>query len=295
LIDLNNLKKIIIVTGLSGSGKTTTLGLLEDIGYFCVDNIPPKLLNDMLPLFEQSEAEKIALGVDARWKQEFDGMIVEFDAFLKKEKPYSLEILFLESSVDTILKRYNLTRRKHPLSVDGDVEKAVLLEKKLLSPLRERADYIIDTSIYNTHELRKVLVDTLTGQAAEDLKNTEISITSFGFKYGTPLNADFIIDSRFLPNPYWKNELTALTGLDKPVQDYLRSFPIVHDYLTACCNMLLMAVERYNEEGRSNVNVYFGCSGGKHRSVYLSLKTYEFFTENGFKAKIIHREINNWI
>ncbi len=291
---MKNLKKIIIVTGLSGSGKTTTLGLLEDIGYFCVDNIPPKLLNNILPLFEQSEVEKIALGVDARWKQEFSSMIDGFDVFVKKEKPYTLEILFLESSVETILKRYNLTRRKHPLSVDGNVENAVLLEKKMLSPLRERADFIIDTSKYNTHELRKALVNTLTNQAKENDKTTEISITSFGFKYGTPLNADFIIDSRFLPNPYWKSDLTALTGLDKEVQDYLQSFPVVHDYLTACCNMLLMAVERYNEEGRSNVNVYIGCSGGKHRSVYLTLKTYDFFTENGFRAKITHRETNNW-
>ena len=285
---------MLFVTGLSGSGKTTCLALLEDIGFFCVDNIPPKLLKNMLPLFEQSEVEKIALGIDARWKQQFDDVIDDLDIFIEKEKGYSLSILFLESSLDTIMKRYNLTRRKHPLAEDGSVEDAIIKEKKLLSPLRERADYILDTSKYNTHELRKALINTLKGTSHIEDSKTEVSIYSFGFKFGTPLNADFIIDTRFLPNPYWKPELSKYNGLDVQVQDFLNQFKVFHDYLTAITSMLSMAVSRYNEEGRSNVNVYIGCTGGKHRSVYLALEIHEFFINNGFNSQLNHRERDNW-
>src|SRR6056297_491445 len=285
---------MLFVTGLSGSGKTTCLALLEDIGFFCVDNIPPKLLKNMLPLFEQSEVEKIALGIDARWKQQFDDVIYDLDSFIEKEKGYSLSILFLESSLDTIQNRYNLTRRKHPLAEEGSVEQAILKEKKLLSPLRERADYILDTSKYNTHELRKALINTLKGTSQIEDRKTEVSIYSFGFKFGTPLNADFIIDTRFLPNPYWKPELSKYNGLDVQVQDFLNQFKVFHDYLTAITSMLSMAVSRYNEEGRSNVNVYIGCTGGKHRSVYLALKIHEYFINNGFNSQLNHRERDNW-
>ena len=285
---------MLIVTGLSGSGKTTSLALLEDIGFFCVDNIPPKLLRTMLPLFEQSEVEKIALGIDARWKQQFDDVVDDLDSFSEKEKGYSFGILFLEASVDTIMNRYNLTRRKHPLAVDGQVEEAIAKEKRILSPLRERADYILDTTKYNTHELRKALVNTLKGTSEIEDRKTEVSIYSFGFKYGTPLNADFIIDTRFLPNPYWNPELSPYTGLDEKVQRFLNQFHVVHDYLTAITSMLSMAVSRYNEEGRSNVNVYIGCTGGKHRSVYLALKIHEFFLNNGFNSQLNHRELGNW-
>jgi len=285
---------MLFVTGLSGSGKTTCLALLEDIGFFCVDNIPPKLLRTMLPLFEQSEVEKIALGIDARWKQQFDDVVDDLDSFSEKEKGYSFGILFLEASVDTIMNRYNLTRRKHPLAVDGQVEEAIAKEKRILSPLRERADYILDTTKYNTHELRKALVNTLKGTSEIEDRKTEVSIYSFGFKYGTPLNADFIIDTRFLPNPYWNPELSPYTGLDEKVQRFLNQFHVVHDYLTAITSMLSMAVSRYNEEGRSNVNVYIGCTGGKHRSVYLALKIHEFFLNNGFNSQLNHRELGNW-
>ncbi len=291
---MSKLKKMLFVTGLSGSGKTTCLALLEDIGFFCVDNIPPKLLKNMLPLFEQSEVEKIALGIDARWKQQFEDIVDDLDSFIDKEKGYSLSILFLEASLNTILNRYNLTRRKHPLADDGSVEQAILKEKKLLSPLRERADYLLDTSNYNTHELRKALINSLKGTSEIKDRKTEVSVISFGFKFGTPLNADFIIDTRFLPNPYWKPELAKFTGLDGNVQAFLNQFHIVHDYLTACTNMLLMAVSRYNEEGRSNINVYVGCTGGKHRSVYLALKIHEFFGYNGYHSQLNHREQDNW-
>ncbi|HPF16167.1 MAG TPA: RNase adapter RapZ [Thermotogota bacterium] len=291
---MSKLKKMMIVTGLSGSGKTTCLALLEDIGFFCVDNIPPKLLKNILPLFEQSEVEKIALGIDARWKQQFEDIVDDLDDFIQKEKTYSLSILFLESSVDIIMKRYNLTRRKHPLAEEGSVEEAISKEKKILSPLRERADYILDTSKFNTHDLRKMLVNTLKDSPEIQDRKTEVNVYSFGFKYGVPLNADYIIDTRFLPNPYWNPELSKFNGLDENVQAFLEQFHVVHDYLTACTNLLLMAVSRYNEEGRSNVNVYIGCTGGKHRSVYLALKIHEFLLDNGFQSQLIHRERGNW-
>jgi len=285
---------MLIVTGLSGSGKTTCLSLLEDIGFFCVDNIPPKLLRNILPLFEQSEVEKIALGIDARWKQNFQDVIEDFDAFIKREKDYSLGILFLESSTQVILNRYNLTRRKHPLAEEGNLEEAISKEKQILSPLRQRADFILDTSKYNTHELRKTLINTLKDTSYEYEGKTEICIYSFGFKYGTPMNADFIIDTRFLPNPYWKPELSKKTGLDKGVQDFLNEFKVFHDYLTSIINMLVLAVSRYNEEGRSNINVYIGCTGGRHRSVFAALRIYDYFIENGFNASLNHREEGNW-
>ncbi len=284
-------KKMLIITGLSGAGKTTCLGLLEDIGYFCVDNIPPKLLKSMLPLFEQTEADKIAFGIDVRWKQAFNEMIYDIKDFIKNQSYYTLSIIFLEAGLDVISKRYALTRRKHPLSSDGTVAEAYEMEKEMLSPLRENADFIIDTTGYNTHQLRQALIDALEEETGGNIKSTEINVTSFGFKYGTPLNADFIIDSRFLPNPYWKPELSSYTGLEKPVQDYLNAFPVMGDYITACTSMLLLAVERYNEEGRSNINVYIGCSGGKHRSVYIGSRIHEFFIEHGFRSQLSHREL----
>lgn len=291
---MSKLKKMLIVTGLSGSGKTTCLSLLEDIGFFCVDNIPPKLLRNILPLFEQSEVEKIALGIDARWKQDFEDVIEDLDTFINREKNYSLGIVFLESSTEVILNRYNLTRRKHPLAEDGNLEEAVFKEKKILSPLRQRADFIIDTTKFNTHELRKTLIDTLKDTSYEHEGKTEVCIYSFGFKYGTPMNADFIIDTRFLPNPYWKPELSKKTGLDKEVQEFLNGYKVVRSYLTAIINMLIMAISGYNEEGRSNINVYIGCTGGRHRSVFLATRIYDYFNDNDFNAKLNHREEGNW-
>lgn len=284
-------KNLVILTGLSGAGKTTCLGLLEDIGFFCVDNIPPKLLKDIIALFEHMDAKKMALVVDARWKQ--DLKIAQETIFLYREShpEVSLKVVYLEAQEEYVVKRYALTRRKHPLMNGGDIAEAYRREVLFLSPLKEIADNVIDTSNWNTHELREVLKSIMDWTFELRARSTALRIISFGYKYGIPLSADFVIDCRFLPNPYYRPELALLTGLDAALEEYFSKFPVVTDYVQAIISLIGMALRRYEEEGRDSITLAIGCSGGKHRSVYVSEKVAGFFRSNDYSVLVEHRDI----
>lgn len=286
-------RKLVIVTGLSGAGKTTCLGLLEDIGYFCVDNIPPQLLNDMVTLFKKMDVMKMALGIDARWKQNLDATSKMLNSLTKSEDYLDIRIIFLEAKESEIEKRYALTRRKHPLQDGGDVKDAYLKEKILVAPIREIADHIVDTSNTNSHQLREKLKDIIESYSNETGKNMRIRVISFGYKHGTPVNGDFLIDCRFLPNPYWITELSMKKGTDDEVIQFFEKYKIVDDYLKSIIAMLEIAVSRYEEEGRSVLTVCVGCSGGKHRSVYFAEKLVKHFNDLNYVSITDHRDWNS--
>ncbi len=284
-------RNLVILTGLSGSGKTTCLGLLEDIGFFCVDNIPPQLLKDMMSLFEHMDAQKMALVVDARWKQHLDIAKETILQYRKTHPEVALKIIFIEAQEAHILKRYALTRRKHPLMDGGSIVEAYRKEIEFLAPLKEIADNVIDTSNWNTHELREALKSIVVWSFESRLRITALRVISFGYKYGMPLGADFVVDTRFLPNPYYRPELAPLNGLDPQLEEYFSKFPVVSDYIQTIISMLEIALHRYEEEGRDSVTAAIGCSGGKHRSVFLSEKLREFFSAEGFSVYVEHRDI----
>jgi len=285
-------RKLIIVSGLSGAGKTTSLGLLEDIGCFCVDNIPPQLLDEILNLFAQTDIKKMALGVDARWKKSLADAVKLFNNYQALKNSIDFEIFFLEASEAVIAKRYALTRRKHPLQESGDVSLAYQKEKRLVAPIREAANHIIDTSYINAHKLREILKKSLEMNNEPNSSVITLRFVSFGFKYGIPMNSDFVIDCRFLPNPYWNVELASLTGKDEKVIEYFKAIPAMKEYIDSIFNMLKIAVEKYEDEGRSSLTICIGCSGGRHRSVYIAEKMYSKFKKLGYSIFPEHRDTN---
>jgi UPF0042 nucleotide-binding protein len=284
-------RNLVILTGLSGAGKTTCLGLLEDIGFFCVDNIPPQLLKDMMSLFEHMDAKKMALVVDARWKQDLTTAKETIFLYRSNHPEVNLRIIFLEAQEAHIIKRYALTRRKHPLTNGGSISDAYKKEIEFLSPLKEIADNVIDTSNWNTHELREALKSMMDWTFEKRLRSTALRIISFGYKYGIPLSTDFVIDSRFLPNPYYRPELANLSGLDPALNEYFAKFPIVFDYMQTIIALIDIAIRRYEEEGRDSVTLAIGCSGGRHRSVFLSEQIALYYRKEGFSVLLEHRDI----
>jgi len=284
-------KQLIILTGLSGAGKTTCLGLLEDIGFFCVDNIPPNLLAEIMNLFGKIETQKIAIVVDARWRQDLSTAVESIKKHISVENLW-IRVLFVEASEEAVIKRYALTRRKHPLEGEGGIEKAYKNERKLLEPLREISDFVIDTTGFNTHQLREHLKNLLQMDFSKKEKNIALHVVSFGYKFGMPSNADFIIDTRFLPNPFWKSDISDFTGLDKEVIEFLESFPLISEYLEQVLKMLDIAVSMYESEGRNSLAICIGCTGGKHRSVYFAERICEFFVKKSYSASAEHRDLN---
>ncbi|MGB4200430.1 MAG: RNase adapter RapZ [Thermotogota bacterium] len=284
-------RNLVILSGLSGSGKTTCLGLLEDIGFFCVDNIPPQLLKDMMSLFEHMDVQKMALVVDARWKQRLDIAKETILQYREMHPEVDIRIIFLEAQEAHIAKRYALTRRKHPLTDGGSLAEAYRKEIDFLAPIKEIADNVIDTSNWNTHELREALKSIVVWSFESRGRITALRLISFGYKHGMPLGADFVVDTRFLPNPYYRPELAHLDGLDPLLGDFFSKFPIVSDFIQTVISMLEIGLHRYEEEGRDSVTVAIGCSGGRHRSVFLTERIREFFSAEGFSVYVEHRDI----
>lgn len=279
-------KFIVIVTGLSGGGKTVTLRTLEDIGFFCVDNLPPPIVLEFLGMLnEYSSFKNIAIGIDIRVQQ----FLEKATELIKRIKDiYKIEVLFLEADDDTILLRYKETRRPHPLSTHyNDLHKAIKQEKALLYPLRCLSDRIIDTSNLNPHEL-KFLIRSMYG--AEKI-SPSITIISFGYKKGIPANADLIFDARFLPNPYFIPSLTDLNGKDKPVKDFVLKQNETIEFLTYIKNFLSFAVSGYKREGRAYVTIAIGCTGGRHRSVVLVEEIADYLRSLSLNPVVIHRDL----
>ena len=283
--------KIIIVTGMSGAGKSTALNVLEDEGYYCVDNMPISLMPKFAELADGHNQDKgynnIALGIDIRSGHS----LAELDSVLDymKEKKYEYTIVFLESSDEVLIKRYKETRRAHPLAKDGRVDKAIMLEREQLKFLKQRADVIIDTSQLLTREFKEELEKIVLGR--KEFNNLMVTVLSFGFKYGIPSDADIVFDVRFLPNPYYVEELRPLTANDKKIQDYVMKAPEAEEFLERVDGLIQFLLPNYVKEGKSSLVIAVGCTGGKHRSVTLANAIAKRLSKTPYGCKVEHRDI----
>ena len=282
--------RFVIVTGMSGAGRSTALRALEDAGYFCVDNLPISLIEKFSELIYpgNTEVTKVALGIDSRSGKAFNELAATLEELTVAGVNY--EILFLDSSDEVLVKRYKETRRTHPLAQNGRVADGIQEERKRLEFLKKQADYIIDTSNLLTRELKQEL-DKIFVQN-KNFKNLVITVLSFGFKYGIPTDSDLVFDVRFLPNPYYYEELRKLSGNDKPVQDFVMGFEVSHRFLDKLIDMIQFLIPNYVLEGKNQLVISIGCTGGKHRSVTLANKLYERLRNNAdYAVRIEHRDI----
>ena len=283
--------RFVIVTGMSGAGKSTALKMLEDVGYFCVDNLPVPMVTKLVDLLRMPNAEinKIALGLDIRSIHSFREL--EQSLIALDDMHLSYEVLFLEASDEVLVKRYKETRRSHPLSGTGRVDQGIKEERTRLKVLKDRADYIIDTSRMLVRELKmemnRIFVEN------KEYKNLYITVLSFGFKYGIPSDADLVFDVRFLPNPYYIEELRPKSGNDKEVRDYVMANDKASQFLEKLTDMIEFLIPNYVSEGKTQLVVAIGCTGGKHRSVTLANALYEKLLdmEEDYGIRIEHRDI----
>ena len=283
--------RFVIVTGMSGAGKSTALKMLEDVGYFCVDNLPVPLVPKLVEVLRvpRADVNKIALGMDIRSIQSFQEVEEMFCELDKTQVKY--EVLFLEANDETLIKRYKETRRSHPLTGPNRVDQGIAEERKQLKVLKQRADYIIDTSRMLTRELKtqlnKIFVEN------KEYKNLYITVLSFGFKYGIPSDADLVFDVRFLPNPYYVEELRPKTGNDVEIRDFVMNNDKARVFRDKLVDMVDFLVPNYVAEGKTQLVVAVGCTGGKHRSVTLANELYEALKEHqdNYGIKIEHRDI----
>ena len=282
--------RLVIVTGMSGAGKTTALKMLEDMGYFCVDNLPIPLLTRFVEMFSDPEekVKKIALGIDVRGGQDFGGLQEVLDEM--DEKKVSYEILFLDAQDDVLIKRYKETRRQHPLSGSGRVDTGIAREREKIMFLKIRATYILDTSKMLTRELKLELEKIFV--KGESFCNLYITVMSFGFKYGIPQDSDLVFDVRFLPNPYYIDELKEKTGNDPEVQDYVMENERAQVFLDKLTDMVDFLIPNYILEGKNQLVIAIGCTGGKHRSVTLANALYQKLDkQENYGVRIEHRDI----
>lgn len=279
---------IIIITGLSGSGKTTAIRALEDAGYFCVDNLPVALLSSFLDLRTESASatDKLALGMDIREKEFVEKYAQTFEAL--RSKGYPVNVVFLEASDEVLLKRFSQTRRQHPVGRSSLLE-SIRWEREQLQGLKERADKVIDTSQLTAHELKaQIMQYTRRGVRTERVR---IGIVSFGFKYGIPPEADMIIDVRFIPNPYFIPELKGLDGRDPTVQAYVKKWPETTAFLERYLSLLDFLIPLYEKEGKSYFNIGVGCTGGRHRSIVVAEEIFAHLNRDNRQVTLRHRDL----
>lgn len=282
--------EFVIITGQSGSGKSQTINVLEDAGFFCIDNMPPQLIPKFAELCrENGSIEKIAIVTDIRGGSLF--LDLQENIGQLKEHNINSKILFVSAEHDEIKRRYKETRRKHPLLdvADGDIDKAIEAESDILTPIRQAADYFIDTTHMTTNNLREAVRNLFV----EDVTGTLlISCVSFGFMHGIPAEADLVFDVRCMPNPFHVPELRNFTGLDQCVQDFVMSFEVSREMRTKMFDMIDFLLPQYIAEGKSQLNIAVGCTGGRHRSVTYTEQLYAHLKENGYKVRILHRDVN---
>ena len=283
--------RFVVVTGMSGAGKLTAQKMLEDMGYYCVDNLPVPFIVKFAEQIYESERDKVVLGIDVRADQSFDEIMQALKDM--KDKGYSYEMLFLDASKQTLLKRYKESRRNHPLAMDGRVEDGIERERKILAKTKKSADYVIDTSHLLTRELREELENIFVKN--ENYKSLMVNISSFGFKHGILQDADLVFDVRFLPNPYYVEELKHKTGNDKEVQDFLMQYDEAHIFLEKVKDLLDFLIPNYIKEGKNQLVIGIGCTGGKHRSVTLANEIYKALNDDDKEYGVIlnHRDIGN--
>ena len=282
--------RFVVVTGMSGSGKRTVMKMLEDIGFYCVDNLPVVLIEKFAELIAtpNSEVTKVALGLDIRADQFFGDAMKTLDAL--KESGYQYELMFMDASDTVLIKRYKESRRLHPLTEPGElVQDGIDRERKILEQVKTKADYVIDTSNLLTRELKEELDRIFVSN--KEYNSLMIRTMSFGFKYGIPVDADLVFDVRFLPNPFYIEELKHLTGNDKPIQDYVLSFEEASVFLDKLSDMVQFLIPNYVKEGKHQLVVGIGCTGGQHRSVTLANELYRQLLDKGsYGLKITHRD-----
>lgn len=281
--------RFVIVTGMSGAGKTSVLKFLEDINFFCVDNIPPALLPKFAELcYEQEgEIERVAMGIDIRGGKLFNDLFEELSSL--QEKGYEYEILFLDASDEVLIKRYKETRRSHPLSRNGSIQEGIRKEREMLKDVKTKAMYIIDTSQILTRQLKEQINSIFVDN--KNYENLMITIQSFGFKYGIPTDSDLVFDVRFLPNPFYIQEMKEMTGNDTPVSDYVMSFEESQIFLKKLVDMVEFLIPHYIKEGKNNLVISIGCTGGKHRSVTLANALHEALGEDKHTLLLKHHDI----
>ena len=281
--------RVVIITGLSGSGKSTALRALEDIGFFCVDNLPVILLPKFLSITTVSspEIKQVAMVMDLRERSFLDKYQRIFTGL--KEKGYKIEILFLESSDDSLLHRFSETRRIHPLSERGLIMEGILIEREKLSSLKKMADRIIDTTSVNVHQLKDIVQSHFLPSCRQ--KKMAINITSFGYRYGLPVDADLVFDVRFLPNPYFVENLKNYDGHHADVQDYVLQNKESKEFLKKILDLMNLLIPLYEKEGKVRLNIAMGCTGGKHRSVVMANKLDSYFSSKKYMVNLNHRDI----
>jgi UPF0042 nucleotide-binding protein len=278
--------ELVIITGMSGSGKASVLKAFEDLGYYCVDNLPVGLIPRFAELVGQSaEIERTALVVDVREGRQLE----ELPAIIKSVKrTITTKLVFLEASDGVLLRRFSETRRPHPLGTDTPVKASLTAERRRLRSIRAMADLVIDTSKFNVHELRAHINELF--QKKEKGRNILVSCVSFGFRHGVPDDADLVFDVRFLPNPHFIPEFRPLTGRDPKVAKYIRSFPQTPEFIQRISDLLIYLLPHYIHEGKSYLTIAFGCTGGQHRSVMIAGDVANRLKKAGYRIKVAHRD-----
>lgn len=282
--------QFVIVSGLSGAGKSKTASFLEDLGFYCVDNMPA----DLIPQFAQlclatkGRYERVALVTDVRGSLTFEGLFKALDGLDQMRLSYT--ILFVDCDTDVIIKRYKETRRKHPLTKDGSaLRDAVERERTLLEPIRNRANAVINTSVLSTAKLRGEIINLVAGDMKD--RAMTVSVTSFGFKHGLPMEADLVFDVRFLPNPHYIPDLRPKTGLDPEVRDFVFSYQQTKDFVAKVEELLAICLPSYVDEGKTSLVIAVGCTGGRHRSVAVAKALGEYIAKRGYVTDVSHRDM----
>ena len=287
--------RLLIVTGMSGAGKSQVINFLEDQDWFCVDNLPPALIPKFTQLCQESgeRCKNVALVVDIRGGEFFGDFLGELEKLETEEVPH--ELLFLDAEDEVLIRRYKESRRRHPLADHGRLSSGLEKERQLLAPIRNRATFVIDTSNTNLKKLKVRLDEVLLSGMSVD-KQMRVTVLSFGFKYGLPLDADMVFDIRFLPNPYYVEELRPMSGEDKQVQEYIAQWPETEGFWDRMLSLVNFVLPQYMKEGRRQVVIAIGCTGGRHRSVYLAKRLYkELQAQTSYGVTLEQRDVSRYV
>ena len=285
------IQDLVLITGFSGAGKSQAMACFEDAGYFCVDNLPPEMIESLADLFEHpgSKVERAAVVCDARGGTYFEGIARVLDELDQRDTPH--RILFLTASDEVLIDRYKETRRRHPLASGGVITDAIQVERELLDGLRERADLVIDTSELSAARLRKVVADKMLPGAARG--KLAITVLTFGFKHGSPRDADLLFDVRFLPNPHYEAELREKTGLDPEVVDFVDNSAGLAEFYERLEPLLDYLLDAYEKEGKAHLTIGIGCTGGRHRSVVIAERLARVYADRGsYHVDVVHRDVD---
>lgn len=281
---------IFVVTGMSGAGKSSAIDVLEDFGFFCMDNVPPSIIEELVNIIGAQEIDKSAVVIDIRTAKKFGG-IDKVNQSLRslKERGLGIVSIFLDAEDDVLYYRYQKTRRAHPLQQETGLEEAIQKERSIMDPFKKNCDHVIDTSRMDMKEMKETIVSIIRGKGYK-LPPMRVEIESFSYNEGVPHDANLIFDVRFLPNPYYYEELIELTGMDKKVKDYLETYPEIESYFSTVLKLCRMTIEGFAGSGRNFMKIAIGCTGGKHRSVYVADRLFEELKTDSLRLSLDHRE-----